>query len=63
MACIKKQLTIRLDVERRAKLQKIAEEENRSLANMIAYLVKREIERYEKEEGKILLSEEGVSLQ
>ena len=60
MAVIKTQFTLRLGLENHAKLKKIAQEESRSMTNMIEYLVKKEIERYEREHGPILLSEEAL---
>lgn len=60
MAVIRIQLTLRLEPEVRAKLKWIADLESRSMANMIDWLIKREIARYEKLHGVINLSEEEV---
>ena len=60
MAVIKIQLTIRISPIDHAKIKKIAEEENRSAANMIDTLIKREIQRYEEENGKIELTDEEI---
>lgn len=60
MAVIKKQFTLRLSLENHAKLKKIAARESRSLTNMIEYLVKKEIARYEEDHGPIALSEEEL---
>ena len=58
MAVIKTQFTLRLSLESHAKLKKIAMEEERSMTNMIEYLVK--IARYERENGPIELTEEDL---
>ncbi|EEG30745.1 hypothetical protein CLOSTMETH_01672 [[Clostridium] methylpentosum DSM 5476] len=63
MAVIKNQFTLRLDLTTHAKIKKIAAAENRSLTNMIDYLVKKEISRYEELNGEIPLSEEDLSLE
>ena len=60
MAVIKTQFTLRLSLESNAKLKKIAMEEERSMTNMIEYLVKKEIARYERENGPIELTEEDL---
>ena len=60
MAVIKTQFTLRLSLESHAKLKKIAVEEDRSMTNMIEYLVKREIARYERENGPIEVTEEDL---
>ena len=60
MAGIKTQFTLRLSLESHAKLKKIAMEEERSMTNMIEYLVKKEIARYERENGPIELTEEDL---
>lgn len=62
MAVIKTQFTLRLDVETHVKIQKIAKNENRSLTNMIDYLIKSEIRRYEQLHGELILTEEELSL-
>lgn len=60
MAVLKTQLTLRLSLESHAKLKKIAARESRSMTNMIEYLVKKEIARYEAENGVIEVSEEDL---
>lgn len=60
MAVIKTQFTMRLDVETHCKIQKIAGCETRSLTNMIDYLIKQEIRRYEAEHGEIVLTTEEL---
>lgn len=62
MAVIKTQFTLRLDVVTHCKIQKIAQEENRSLTNMIDHLIKQEIKRYEKENGEITVTEEDYGI-
>lgn len=63
MAILKSQFTLRLNLNDHAKIRKIAESENRSLTNMIETLVKREIQRYEDENGEIILTDEDISLE
>lgn len=63
MAILKSQFTLRLNLNDHAKIRKIAESENRSLTNMIETLVKREIQRYEDENGEIVLTDEDISLE
>ncbi len=62
MAVIKTQFTMRLDIKTQAKLQKIAQLENRSMTNMIDTLIKREIERYEEAHGEIQLTDDDISI-
>ncbi|MBR5089091.1 MAG: hypothetical protein IK093_06665 [Ruminiclostridium sp.] len=52
MAVTKQQFTIRLDLADYDRIKQIAEEENRSVANMVETLVKKEIRRYEEAAGK-----------
>lgn len=54
------QSTIRFDAVDFAKIKKISKYENRSMANMIETLVKKEIARFEKENGEIDLSDEDL---
>lgn len=61
MAILKSQFTLRLSLSDHAKIKKIAEEENRSITNMIETLVKKEIKRYEDENGEIELTDEDLS--
>lgn len=60
MAVLKTQLTLRLNLTDYAKIKKIAEEENRSTANMIDTLIKREIQRYEDENGEIEVTDDDL---
>lgn len=62
MAVLKAQFTLRLGLEDHAKIKKISEAEKRSMASMIELLVRREIERYEEENGVITLTDEELSL-
>ena len=55
MAVIKTSFTLRLNLIDHAKIKKIAEVENRSMANMIETLVKEKIKKYEMENGEIPL--------
>lgn len=61
MAIIKLQFTFRLSPDEHAKIKKIAKNENRSTANMIETLVKQKIHQYEKENGKIMITDEDWS--
>lgn len=63
MANIKTQFTLRLCLTEHAKIKKIAENENRSMTNMIETLVKQKINIYEKEHGEIELTDEDLSLE
>lgn len=54
------QSTMRLELIDHVKLKKISQYENRSMANMIETLVKREIARYERENGEIILTDEDL---
>lgn len=47
------QYSLRLDAEDNEKLKIIAKLETRSVSNMIEYLIKKEIRRYEAEHGSI----------
>lgn len=60
MAVIKTQFTLRLDPVVHAKIKKIADEDNRSLTNMIEYVIKQKIKSYEKENGEIKLTDEDI---
>lgn len=53
-------LTVRMEQELINKINKIAEEENRSTNQQITYIMKKYIEQYEKEHGRI--SGQGVSV-
>lgn len=63
MAVIKTRFTLRLNLEDHAKIKKIAEKENRSMTNMIETIIKKEIEKYEKENGEIILTEEDLYIE
>ena len=63
MAVIKNQFTLRLNIETHAKLKKMAEHESRSVTNMVEYIVKKEIERFEAENGEIVLTDDDIYLQ
>lgn len=63
MAALRAQFSIRLNLVDHAKIRKISEEQNRSIANMIETLVKQEIKRYEKENGEIELTDEDLSIE
>jgi hypothetical protein len=63
MAVIKTQFTMRFEEEVHAKIKKIAKKEARSMTNMIEYIVIKEIERYESENGEIKLTMEDLSLE
>lgn len=63
MAVVKTQFTLRLDVRVHAKIKKIAEIESRSLTNMIEYLIKKEINAFESDNGIIVLTDEDLSLE
>ena len=61
MAPLRAQFTLRLNLVDHAKIRIIAEEQNRSITNMIETLVKQEIKRYESENGEILLTDEDLA--
>ncbi|MBR1723506.1 MAG: hypothetical protein IJ723_00565 [Ruminococcus sp.] len=61
MAVLKTQFTLRVNLVDHAKIKKIAEEENRSITNMIETLVKQEIKRYEAKNGEIEITDEDIS--
>lgn len=60
MAVLRAQFTLRLNLVDHAKIRKIAEEQNRSITNMIETIVKQEIKRYENENGEIVLTDEDL---
>ncbi len=62
MAVIKTQFTLRLNLVDHAKIRKISEQENRSMTNMIETLIRKEIRRYEEENGEIEVTEEDLGL-
>jgi len=61
MAVIKSQFTLRLNLSDHAKIKRIAENENRSMTNMIETLVKQKIKEYESTNGEIYLTDEDLS--
>ncbi|MGN0618433.1 MAG: hypothetical protein ACI4J7_05365 [Ruminiclostridium sp.] len=63
MAIIKSRFTLRLNLIDHAKISKIAESEDRSLNNMISTLIKKEIQRYEKENGEITITDEDLYIE
>ena len=56
MSVIKVQISLRLDPVIHTKLKIISEKENRSLSNMIDYLIKQKINNYELNNGEIELT-------
>ena len=63
MSVIKTQFTLRLDPVIHAKIKKIAAEQSRSMTNMIEYLIKNEISKYEKENGTIDINEDDIYIE
>lgn len=53
-------LTLRMEQELIDKINRLAEQENRSVNQQITYIVKKYVEQYEKENGRV--SEPGVSI-
>lgn len=60
MPVIKTQFTLRLDPVNHAKIKKIADAEKRSMTNMIEMIIIKEIERYEKKNGEIEITDEDI---
>lgn len=60
MAVIKISYSLRIEPFVYAKLKKIAKKESRSISNLINYIIMKEIDIYEREMGKIELSEEEI---
>ncbi|MDO4300276.1 MAG: hypothetical protein Q4D26_02655 [Clostridia bacterium] len=60
MSIIKIQTSIRIEPTVLAKIRKIAEEDNRSVANMIEYLIMQKIKSYEYENGEIEATEKEI---
>ena len=60
MASVKANLTLRLDLERNAKIKFIAKKECRSVTSKINYLIQQEIDRYEAENGVIPISDDDL---
>ncbi len=63
MPVIRTQFTLRLDPINHVKIKKIAAAESRTMTNMIEYIIKKEIEQYEKENGEIPVSDEELYLE
>lgn len=63
MSVIKTQFTLRLDPVIHAKIKKIAADQSRSMTNMIEYLIKKEISRYEDENGTIDINENDIYIE
>ncbi|MCL2702045.1 MAG: hypothetical protein FWE91_00335 [Defluviitaleaceae bacterium] len=63
MASIRTSFTMRMELEVHLKFSKIAKKESRSMANMIEYILKQKIEEFEKEHGKIVLTDEDYGLE
>ena len=62
MAVIRTQFTLRLDPVNHAKIKKIAASESRTMTNMIEFLIKKEIKRYEAENGEIPVTDDDICL-
>lgn len=60
MAILKANLTLRLELERNAKIKYIAKKECRSVSSKVNYLIQQEIERYESEHGPIPVSDDDL---
>lgn len=60
MTVIKTQMSLRLDPIILAKIRKISEEDTRSVANMIEYIIKQKIKAYENINGEIKLTDEEI---
>ncbi|MDL2289092.1 Arc family DNA-binding protein [Oscillospiraceae bacterium OttesenSCG-928-F05] len=53
----KKNVTLHVDQEIHEKLQKIAEANARTVNGQITYIMKKEVDAFEKEHGKIIFAE------
>ncbi|MCL2077249.1 MAG: toxin-antitoxin system HicB family antitoxin [Oscillospiraceae bacterium] len=60
MDLTKKQTNLRIDEILHAKLKIIAAKERRSANNMMEYFIAKSIEKYETENGEIILTEDDV---
>ena len=60
MAVVKSQFTLRLKPEVQGKIQYIAKKENRSLSNMIECSILDKIQKYEQEQGEIILNDDEI---
>ena len=60
MPVIRNQYTMLLAPEIHYKIKKISETENRSMTNMIEYLICKEIKRYEHENGEIPCTDDDI---
>lgn len=54
-------LTVRMEQELVNKINKIAQEENRSTNQEIVYAIKKYVEQYEKEHGRVNSAELSIS--
>lgn len=63
MAVIRTQFTLRLDPVNHVKIKKIAASESRTMTNMIEFLIKKEIKRYEAENGEIPVTDDDLYLE
>lgn len=57
MATSKIQTGLRLEEKNYEKLRIIAEKENRSLNNLVEYILQRFLDNYESENGEVVISE------
>lgn len=60
MAVIRTQFSLRLEPIVYAKLKKIAKKDNRSVSNLIDYIIKQSIDEYESKNGNIELSDKDI---
>lgn len=60
MSLVRTQTSLRVEPIVLAKIRKIAEEDNRSVANMVEYLIIQKIRSYVYENGEIELTEEEI---
>lgn len=63
MAVIRTQFALRLDPVNHAKIKKIVASESRTMTNMIEFLIKKEIMRYESENGEIQVTDDDIYLE
>ncbi|HIV86399.1 MAG TPA: hypothetical protein H9900_06305 [Candidatus Monoglobus merdigallinarum] len=63
MAVIRTQFTLRPHTINHAKIKKIAASESRTMTNMIEFLIKKEIARYESENGEIPVTDDDIYLE
>lgn len=60
MSVMKAHISLRLELEKNAKIKYIAKKECRSTASKINYLIQQEIDRYEAENGEIPISDDDL---